>query len=429
MTMTAPAATAVEHYLSLDLDHGAGSPVAQALLDRAQQEAASTYLPLTAAGDEGALSAGLTPVMNGWLATHIAPTRASALAELESQARGIKIQNNVDGVLVEAEIDRAERHKAKRTQEIVGEFNRDNKHLLEEYAQTSTEYNRIRAEQGGRDAKIPNKWIEFGLLIPAVMIPEGMLNFESFRRAPIIQSDAMALGATLLVGIGIAAAAYCIGLYIRQFNYFSQPDDDQRRISGWPLYSFGSTALTVSLGSVAVARYYYLLPKIQEAVVLGGPVPNIPVSIGSLLFGNMICFLVGAIITFFLNDPHPDFAEKGAKLRKLGARIDRLKKARVTALLNQVNARAKLERESAKRRHDQMTGRPGFTQLRERLDRVSAKDAEVLGVLQAYRIALARANPHLEFALHVQSADNADPTSRVSADAFTGMQMQLSRSL
>jgi len=422
----ASAVGALDRYIEFDVTEA--SPSAQALQARINQEASNSMLHLTAAGDEGALSQGLTPVMSEWLMTRIAPVRGPALAELEAQARTIKIANNVDGVLVEAEQDRVERHCARRRQEIISKFNRDNKKLLERCGQLSDDYNRYRAEEN-RDAKVPNKWIEFGILIPVVMIPEAMLNFESFRRAPIIQSDAMALGATILVGFGIAAAAYCIGLFIRQYNYFSQPDSDERQRSGWPLYTWGSSALFVSLGSVAVARYYYLLPRIQEAIVLGGPVPNIPVSIGSLLFGNLICFLVGAIITFFLNDPNPAYADTAENLNKAQAKVDRLKKRRIVSQLDQIDQRAKLEREGAKRRHDQMSGRPGYTQLRERFDRLLAKDAEVLGALQAYRIGLVQANPHLEFAQHVHSADSADPTRPVGADAFASMQLQLGRAL
>lgn len=423
----ASATGAVDRYVDLDVSEG--SPAGQALLARVQQEAANAHLHLTEAGDEGALSRGLTPAMNEWVMTRVAPVRGQALSELEAQARAIKISNNVDGILLEAEQDRVERHCARRRQDIIGKFNRDNKQLLERCGRLNDEYNRIRAEEGGRDAKTPNKWVEFGVLIPVVMIPEAMLNFESFRRAPIIQSDAMALGATLLVGFGIAAAAYCIGLYIRQFNYFAHPDSDERQISGWPLYTWGSSALFVSLGSVAVARHYYLLPRIQEAIVLGGPIPNIPVSIGSLLFGNLICFLVGAIITFFLNDPNPAYADVAENLNKAQRKVDGLKKRRITAQLDQIDHSLKLGREAAKRKHDQMSGRPGFTQLRERFDRLLAKDAEVVGALQAYRMALVQANPHIAFAQHVHSADNADPTRPVTADAFASMQLQLGRSL
>lgn len=97
MTVVGTGATAVDQYLSLDVS--SQSACGQALMERVSQESTQTHLPLTAPGDEGALSGGLTPAMNQWLMTRITPSRGPALAELESQARGIKIGNNVDGVL------------------------------------------------------------------------------------------------------------------------------------------------------------------------------------------------------------------------------------------------------------------------------------------------------------------------------------------
>lgn len=422
---------AVERYVALDLSPN-GS-LHSGLLNQVSHEAARSSVNLTAEGDKGTLSQGLTPTMNQWLSSLISPTRMAALAELDAQARGIKIANNVDGLLYEIRHDKIERERAEKRLDVLDGFNRKNKKLLEDVGTLQREHDDIRASEGGRDAKVPNKWIEFGVLIPLILLPESLLNFESFRRAPIIQSDAMAVGATILVGIGIAAAAYCIGLFIRQFHYFSRPDDMYQRVAGWPLYTWGSSALFVSLGSVAVARYYYLLPKIQEAIVLGGPVPNIPFSIGSLLFGNLICFLVGAILTFFLNDPNPVFAAKAEKLQQARARLGAKARQELDGRLDVIDARAKREREEARRRADQMVSKPGFSQLQERLGRVTAKDSEVIGVLNAYRVALVRAlsdrREEVEFEWRDPTGDKADPVTRVKPEAFLGIPLDLSRSV
>lgn len=425
----AAAATAVDRYTSLDLS--AEGPLARALLDRAADEASNPRIALTAKGDPGTLSQGLTPVMNEWLGSRIGPLRGEALAELESQARNIKIAANVDGSLVEADVDRAEKQRAERRVEVLEAFNSKHKKLLDDVNRLQGEYDLIRADEGGRDAKVPDQRIEFGILIPLILLPESLLNFESFRRAPIIQSDAMALGATVLVGIGIAAAAYCIGLFIRQFNYFAREDDKERPRAGWPLYTWGSTLLFVSLGSVAAARYYYLLPRIQEAIVLGGPVPNLPFSIGSLLFGNLICFLVGAVLTFFLNDPNPEFADKAADLAKQRRRLRTVSRREVDATLDQINARAKREKDEKRRRARQMVGKPGYSQLYERFGRLSSKDTEVVGLLNAYRSALVRAihNPHFEFEMRELTADRADPVVRVRPEQFASIPLELTRSV
>jgi hypothetical protein len=420
----------VDRYLALDLNHSA--PVAQALLSRAAEEARQRHLTLTAAGEDGAMSPHLTPVMNEWVNTHVEMHRGQALGALEAQARNIRISASAEGVLLEVEQDKAERHQAKRHLEVMEKFNRDHKKDLEQRAQLQGEYDLMRAELGGRDAKVPSKILEFGVLIPLIMIPESLLNFESFRRAPIIQSDAMALGATILVGIGIAAAAYCIGLFIRRFSYYNEPDNTERPRAGWPLYTWGTLALTISLGSVAAARYYYLLPRIQEAQLLGEAIPNIPMSIGSLLFGNLICFLVGAIFTFFLNDENPDYAHKAELLRKLDRKLKRLNRTQVTAALDQVDARTKQLKDIAKRRADQMNGKPGYSALRERMARVLTKDSEVIGLLQSYRTALVNEikNSQSDFVFEVRepSADRSDPTTPVSVDRFAALTLKLYRS-
>lgn len=427
----APGGDQVDNYLNLDLSQNGAT--ARALLGRAPEEARQRHLTLTAAGEQGAMSPHLTPVMNEWVNTQVGLYRGQALAALESQARSIRISANAEGVLLEIEQDKAERRRAQRTLEVMEEFNRDNKPDLEKRARLAEEYDLIRAEQGGRDARVPNKWIEFGVLIPLIMIPESLLNFESFRRAPIIQSDAMALGATILVGIGIAAAAYCIGLFVRQFNYFARPDDGERRRSGWPLYTWGALALLISLGSVAAARYYYLLPRLQEAELLGEALPNIPMSIGSLLFGNLICFLVGAILTFFMNDENPEYAHKAELLKQLEQKLGALNRTKVAAVLNQVNARAKQDKEMAKRRADQMSGKPGYSQLRERMSRIQTKDSEVVGLLQSYRTALINeikaSHADFVFELREPSADRSDPVSQIKIDRFAALPLQLYRSM
>jgi hypothetical protein len=422
---------AVERYAALDLSRDGA--MHRSLIERAPDEAMRSSVNLTATGDKGTLSQGLTPAMNQWLASQVSPSRMAALAELEAQSRAIKIANNVDGFLYEIKHDKIERERAEKRLDLLDSFNRKNKNLLEEVGRLQGEHDDLRASEGGRDAKLPNKWIEFGVLIPLILLPESLLNFESFRRAPIIQSDAMAVGATILVGIGIAAAAYCIGLYIRQFHYFSRPDDRYQQVAGWPLYTWGSSALSVSLGSVAVARYYYLLPKIQEAIVLGGSVPNLPVSIGGLLFGNLICFLVGAILTFFLNDPNPVFAAKAESLQKARRRLGVKSRKELDGELDVIDARAKREREEARRRADQMMNRPGYGQLQERLGRLTAKDSEIIGALNAYRGELVRAiharGGDVDFEWRDPTGDRADPVTRVKPEAFLGIPLDLSRSV
>lgn len=419
----------LQAYMDLSLSRSGG--IAKDLMERADHEAVCGALVLTGKGDDGALSQGLTPGMNDWLTGSIGPVRGSAIAELEVEARGIKITNAIDGMLLEAEEDKADRRCAKRTTEILEAFNAEFGELLRKAEGLRDEYQVLRVEEN-RDAKTPNRFIEWGVLLPLILLPESMLNFESFRRAPIIQSDAMALGATLLVGLGIASAAYCIGLFVRQFHYFMRPDEHDGNRSGWPLWGIGSVVLAVSIGSVAVARYYYLLPKIHEAIVLGDSPPNLAVSIGSLLFGNFICFLVGVAITYFLHDPNPEFAAKAYWLKKTEEKLEKARRKNVTAKLNEVNARAQQDKEAAIRKAAQMNNKPGYGQLRERVAKLQAKDAEVIGALQAYRALLAKTVKDKSTDLVIEqrdpAANRADPVITVPVDRFAALPLRLYRS-
>lgn len=424
--MTTEISPAVEDYLALDVSPD--GEVARLLLGRAGQEAESGRLELTAAGDAGALSAGLTQAMSEWLNQFVASRRGVAVAELMAQARDIRPNATVDGLLLEAEHDRIDNEKNKKTLDTLAAFNNEHSDALNEVDRLQSDCDHFRAKYENREAKHPNLLLEWTLLF-LIMVPEALLNFESFRRAPIIQSDAMALGATILVGLGVAGAAYCFGLFIRRYHYYAREDDAGRRRAGWPLYSFGSILLAVSLGTVGAARYYYLLPKIQEAVVIGAPVPNVYISVGSLLFGNLIGFFLGVVVTFFMNDPDPEYADKASELRKAKEKYSGLFKLNVLRKLDSFAARAKEDREEKTRTAARMASKQGFSQLRQRVDRMKAKDMQVVGLLQNYRTTLIRAirerNAPVEITMREPTHDAHNPVSSVPLERFSALPLRL----
>jgi hypothetical protein len=423
--------SAVEQYLALDLSQG--GTLSTALTNKLAQEASQSSLNLTAEGERGSIASGLTPGMLEWVTTYVQPVRSAALAELRNDARNVKISNGVDGVFAEVEKDIADQRVAERRYEILSNFNRKNNKLLSDTASVRHEYGELRANLGGHEAKTPPWWLEWGLLLPLIMIPEALLNFESFRRAPIIQSDAMALGATILVGFGIAGAAYMIGLFIKRSNYYREPDNKLKRRAGWPYWAFGVIALIVSLGSVAVARYYYILPQIELAIVTGATPPNMYFSIGSLLFGNLICFLIGAIITFLLNDPNPDYAEKKVEKDRLERRLNKVQRTEVDAPLKAVDERARIDKDAAQRKANLMAGRPGYNEFRMRADKVMAVDAGVRGLLQGYRSALVNEiqarNPRFMFAQEKLDRDRSESIEQITPSQFNVLPLSLSRSV
>lgn len=417
----------VEGYRELNL--GREDSCAQDLFAHVAYEAEQEVIALTATGDNGAWGAGMTPGMTEWFNTQISSARRSAIGEMEERASQIRLSDHATGFLEEARTDEIERNRARRKAETIEEFNQAHAQKLDELRSRREEYEVMRAEEGGRDAKVPNRLLEWGVLLPGILIPEALLNFESFRRAPIIQSDFMALGATILVGVFIAVAAYGYGLYIRRINYYWEADNDQRQRSGWPLVALGSALLGLALVSVAAARYYYLLPLIEETVLTGGTPPNVIMSIGALLAGNLGCFFAGAIFTFLLHDPNPEFADRAIALKKIEDRVNTLMKSGPVRKLDEIDRAAREARLKTEKSAKQMSGKPGYAELKTAVSAFGAKDGEVVGLLQRYRSMLIqelqKSNRQVRIQQRDVSGNLAYPLRTISLAEFTALPIHL----
>jgi len=397
------------------------------LLARVEGEA-KNQITLSSEGDEGAMAAGLTPAMRGWLQAQIMRKRTAAISEVQAMAGKVTV-GKVPGILDRVELDEKKRHRARRRVEISGNFRATHSTLLNDYDEAKDEYQQMRFEEGGRDAKVPNHFLEWLVLLPLIMLPEAMLNFESFRRAPIIQSDFQALGATILVGIGIAIAAHYIGRFIRQFNFFMTPDNDHQNRLGWPMWTIGSFLLTVSLGVVGYARYYYLMPQIEQALMRGETPPSILLQTGSLLLGNVVVFLIGAAITFLLHDRNPDFSDKHRKLMELRKKVDAVRKKEVIDQLSALDTAYKQDSEKLKKQTAMMEKQPNYGAVQSAVNAIDAKDGEVLGALSTYKDALAErlrsTNPDFTFRQYYGGANDLVEAREVSIADFQAMPTQL----
>lgn len=418
---------AVQAYVDLDLSPG--SPAVQALMSRAAQESQQREITITTEGDSNAPSEGLTQGMLTWYQNHVAFLRTTAISSTEDLASDITLGKGTPGQLERVKVDEAKRNLARRRAEILSRFRNENAKDIKELEDTEREHNHIRIAEGGRDAKVPNHFVEWGILLPLIMLPEGLLNFESFRRAPIIQSDFQALGATIIVGIGIAIAAHLIGRFIRQFSFFMRSDDERSNRAGWPLWSIGIVLLTVALGVVAYARYQYLIPLAEQAIILGRAPPNIMAQTAGLLGGNLVVFLIGVGLTFMLHDPNPDFSDKARKLAKISNKVEGIRKSQVTSKLRDIERRFKEDTEAVQRVTQQMTNQPGFANLRSNVNAIEGKDRQVMGVLSAYKQALIDAisqrDQRFTFEKYYSTGDRTADAERVKLADYAAMNPQL----
>lgn len=400
--------TALERYANATFDE-------HALLARATAEANAGERGLTAVWSLTTRSRNLTDAMDEWLQRAVMPLRAPALASLNAEAAAIKIDGRFSGVLLQSELDRIECKRQDGVQQELNRFNGRYHGLLNRARNAEQEYASMRANLA-RDAQTPNRLLEL-LIILAILLPEAWINLDSFRRAPMVQSDAMAWGLTIVVGAAIAIAAFQIGLFIRGLDYFLRPLGG-RKMSGVPLIGIGLILLAVGLAAVAYARYYYLLPIIEQKIALGEEVPNMVIFIGGLLLGNLLCFLLGAAVTFLLHDENPEYAKVARQHRTLDKKIEGLRK-RLQRRLDPIEARAAVERDELVRKERQMHNLSGYQKLQEHLAQFLAKDAEAVGILNNYRSRLIAENEDQTFARRSLTADLSDPMTRFTARQYS----------
>lgn len=420
-----PIPPAVQAYLDLDLKPQ--SDAVKSLFDMTPEDAGRTNHSLTAEGHE--LCAGITPAMAAWLTGYVAPTRQNAIGVVAAMARRITVGRNTEGILAEKEIDAAERHRAQRRNEIYNEYHDRNGELLKAVDIAEDEYDRLRVRENGRDAKVPNPLVEWGVLFPLILIPEALLNFESFRKAPIVASDAMALGITILVGLAIAVAAHLLGSFVKQFNFYMKPDDEKSKGEGLRKLTLGLVLLLAALASVASARYYYLVPMIEQADMIGGERPNMFASVGGSLIGNLVVFLLGAAFTFLLHDSNPLFTEKRVNLIKSRKQLDQIRRREIDQPLSDVDLQLKRRKDEIDVLVRQMEGAEGYAAMREVFSNIAAKDIEAAAALQAYKTRLvARLEEYgnqIVFSKNVLGQERGGDRVQVSVSEFAAAGVRL----
>lgn len=372
----------VEEYTSLDV-----SSRLPALLENIERESRGTDIQLTAAHDKGAPGAGLTPSAVAWFNAHIAVPRARAISRIESDARAIRPEGGGEGMLEDLANEQAELDRQARRAKASQEFQSQHSSLIEEHSRLAESYRRFRSEEG-REAKVARSW-QILLALCVVLLPESLLNYNSFRVAPFIQSAFMAVGLTFIVGIAIAVAGHMFGSYIRRLNYYRRGDDSGRERSGTPWLVFSLFLLVAALAVVGVSRFYYLVPKIAEAVAIGAPPPNLAFSIAGLLIGNLLCFLLGAIVAFILHDPNPDYEDTAKNVHRAASTLQKLRRKHLEPKLKQAEARFASDRTQNTNRAKALRTNANYASVSASFEALKAKDKEIIAALQDYRDRLA----------------------------------------
>jgi len=427
MPLDASKFASVEAYSELNLEEG--TELHTALMSRIDSEIQQDRITLTVDGDDNSPAGGLTNSMRAWLQGRIIPARAQAISAVEDAVGRIALGRTVNGKLLEVEKDKLKHERARKRSEVTSAYRTRNSELLSNYERLSNEHDAMYVRHGNRDAKVPKLWVEL-LLFFAVLIPESLINYESFLRVPLVQSGAMALGLTIVVGAFIAIAANQIGTILKQFNYYRRADDPKRQAEFWRKSILGLVLLSVALSMVGYARLYYIQPLIERALLLGQTPPELWSSIGGLLLGNFGIFLAGVIFTGWLHDADPEYSDKAREFRKAEKRKNAVQKKELDNRLDQINRRYQDDLEHADQMHQQLLAKPEYSEVAAWVSQIKSKDKQLVGLLYTYKERLterlARERPGFTFDQHFAIGDTVVDSRKITLSDYAAMPIDLS---
>ncbi len=366
----------------LDMDLATSGPLAADLFARADRESNGRSISLTGDGQSGAMSANLTPEMNAWLSTHVARPRANALNEVLGAAKRVRLQGGAEGFVEDFERDMIGRERAVRKAQETNTFYEKQRGRLDRLEVAETEYLRLRSDLGGRDAQVPSKLLVYG--VPAViMIPEFFMNYSSFFKLSGV--PAIAAGLSLVVALAVAVSSYMTGVFLKAYQFYMRPDDDEQRSKGMRLMAIAMALLVISMTAVGYARYSTVLAQIEAALVLGMTPPNVIAQTAGLLAGNLIVYAVGAAFTYLQHDENPEYAKKAEKYLHLKSEMDGLYGKELGAKLADIDRSHKRRIDDLGRKSNQMRSQPDNVTISHDAGQITGKDSEVVGLLRAYQ--------------------------------------------
>ena len=381
-----------DSYLSLDLEEG--SDLAKSLLDRVKSEASNrSVIDLSRLRNRHDVPSpgALTPAMTAWYTSKISGPRGRAIAELTGQFQAERMpEGSPQSTFLEVSCDRLRSVSLAEMIDQTIQFLDHNRPLLHRFDTSRLEFNTLEAGHGRKPT--PPRPIVYVLGLLVLVTLESFINFGSFMKVPYITSPFLATGATLAVAFAIAMSAHFHGIIFKQWNYlFSQQDPGDRshgarRSDALRRLIAGGVLLTVALLMVAGSRYYYLREYIMQARILGSTPPSMFGGITFMLFGNIIAYIGGVLLSYLLHDHDPNYAEKDREYRSAIKQMDRLKNRRDAV---QKAARQGLDNAlAAETNRSNNTRGPNYTLLRTRAGQLMEQDQKVLAALLQYRTEL-----------------------------------------
>lgn len=339
--------------------------------------------------------AGLTPNMSTWYSRFIANKRLAALEAIRSRFEADRV-NGVPSVVREFEIDRIDNHARSSKHQRLDEFDTRYRALKDQADAAEHLFRLRRADLGNREPRMVHPALYLiGLMV--IVALELALNFESFMAVRWIGSPFLATGCTLLVALAIGWASHLHGSLLRQWDYYFGPHDRTRFHQGVRMAAIGECLFLIAIFGVLAARYYYIVPLIENAILIAAEPPSLAGSLMFMIAGNLIIYLVGIAWAFMTHDETPDYPALKRAAVKTRAKLDRRFQKEVVDELNRLQRKAEAEKEMIRQRARGQEGSANSLANSQLFAMLRAKDEEVCSVLRDYRARLTQRHPGVHY--------------------------------
>lgn len=390
-------------YSSLDLGRESG-PVKD-LLSRVEDEARQQTIVLSPIYSGDGQPPYFTQIMSDWYSYYIQPYRGEALDFIVREFGSQTLGKSVRGILFENARDKIELSKL----QAIGR-ERETFDQLKEVADVRTELDDKKAQyealkaQYGRDA-IKATPILYWLIIIISMVPEFLINWESFLKIPLLMgTPALVLGSVSLVAGFFGFSAHRVGMIIKQWqDRFGGDVSNTDRWKSARELSIALTLFSIAMSIVIWGRYLLVADIIRERDILsgGGFGAEQLILYGGAILGNVGVYLFAVLWSFVKHDAVQGFSELRGEVETLQNRQSQLVEKYLTRRNQRHILAAQKALDKAKQQEKSQIERlEGYKESRQLFAEIRKKDEQVVALLKEYRtllLAKARANKQLRY--------------------------------
>jgi hypothetical protein len=256
--------------------------------------------------------------------------------------------------------------------------------IRNELRTSETRYQQCKTEHANRDSNMGGFNPLYWLALLSIGVAEWLINYDVFFLFSGI--IAIAVGATVVMGVLLAFAAHGHGMLFKQWSFrFGSHRESIDRSGDWRMLALSTFSLLVVLAAATGSRYAVvmhqmaglpamnLLPDADFAI---NPIRDVLLS----LLWNVMAWAVGVFIAYMAHDKDPDFMDATRQYNRANRRYDHIRRPFVR----------KLQQIRAKRGKDieklEVTARTRVADVaveRELLDQIEAHESAVVSAITA----------------------------------------------